>query len=246
MFTQNQVYGVYICDDEQFFTEELANDIEQCMPRGDIPYEIHKLNDPHALLDVDARSINLLFLDVSMPEMEGFEAAKILRQRNRSMQIVFLTFHKDRIAEGYPVGAFDYLIKPYTQEGIEHTLKRAMKDYLQYSGMVLLNLDTYAHEAIPTNRILYFRAKGDYTYVHTIDRQIRVGKTLRNLELTLNGQFMRVHRSYIVNVGLCTGFGPEGAKMANGEVLPISGRRYTDYKEEWFESLIAHADFDIA
>lgn len=150
--------------------------------------------------------IDVVFLDIQMPQLNGMELAKIIPPRCR---IVFTTAYDRYAMEGYAVNALDYLLKPINYE--EFT--RAANKALQWVSMrqageasrareYIMVKSEYKLVQIPVADILYIEGLKDYVkiYVDGGTRPVMTLMSMRTLEQNLpDGQFLRVHRSFIVN-----------------------------------------------
>lgn len=160
------------------------------------------------ILDGD---VDLVFLDINMPQLNGIEFAKIIPP---SVQIIFTTAYDNYAVEGFRVNALDYLLKPISYEEFLAAGKRA----LQWAD---LNSRKAENESSATNQeyiivkseyklmqiavkdILYIEGLKDYVKIYTegSDKSIMTLISMKALERSLPSQrFMRVHRSYIVNL----------------------------------------------
>lgn len=160
------------------------------------------------ILDGD---VDLVFLDINMPQLNGIEFAKIIPP---SVRIIFTTAYDNYAVEGFRVNALDYLLKPISYEEFLAAGKRA----LQWAD---LNSRKAENESSATNQeyiivkseyklmqiavkdILYIEGLKDYVKIYTegSDKSIMTLISMKALERSLPSQrFMRVHRSYIVNL----------------------------------------------
>ena len=189
---------------------------------------------------------DLMFLDVQMPEMDGFAVLERLTQEERP-QVVFVTAHDKYAIAAFEVNALDYLLKPFTPDRFERALERAVHDLslLQNRAQAqdklseLLNTLTTMRSSAPAKRrssdrlvvrdsgrivflkandIDFIEAARDYACIHAVGKTYLLHDTMSNLENTLDaGRFMRIHRSAIVNLSRVTGIDSDG----NGESLAV-------------------------
>ncbi len=157
---------------------------------------------------------DLVFLDIQLPLMSGFEVLRSIRHRPG---VIFTTAHNEYAVSAFEWGAFDYLLKPFDRERIALALKR----YQQRSGLkdsretMAERLDTTESQGqlrrffvkqrgvalpIDTKDILAIVAEGDYCRVHLVDESHLVHLPLREFEARLDSDvFRRIHRSALVN-----------------------------------------------
>ena len=155
-------------------------------------------NPLEALELLDNQEVDLLFLDVQMPELSGIEMAKLINPKTR---IIFTTAYSEYAMTGFDLNVLDYLLKPITFERFQQAIEKA-KDYFQISNQeeTIIIKSGYDLHKIRLDEILFIEGSSEYVIFQTLSKRIMSYQTLKSLELSLpNQQFMRVHRSYIVN-----------------------------------------------
>ena len=155
-------------------------------------------NPLEALKLLDNQEVDLLFLDVQMPELSGIEMAKLINPKTR---IIFTTAYSEYAMTGFDLNVLDYLLKPITFERFQQAIEKA-KDYFQISnqGETIIIKSGYDLHKIRLDEILFIEGSSEYVIFQALSKRIMSYQTLKSLELSLpNQQFMRVHRSYIVN-----------------------------------------------
>ena len=195
-----------------------------------------------AMRDLRDNPVNLLFLDIQMPELSGLELAKILPQTTK---IVFTTAFKNYAIEGYKANALDYLIKPVSYENFIAAVNKAMDFFTSSKKQDLLSADKfifvksdYKLLQICLDDILYIEGFKDYVKIYLESNPKRV-MSLINMkkidEFMPHPQFLRVHRSYIVHMNKVKLV--DRARIVFGDVfIPIS----ESYKDEVQRYLDAH------
>lgn len=170
--------------------------------------------------------IDLIFLDVEMPEMSGIE---LLASFNELPPVILITSKEKYAVKAFEHKVLHYLVKPVDYVKFLNGVLRVFKlfesdknlkqDYLFIKGNNLLS-------KVLHKDILYCEALGDYVKVHTKDKEHVVYSTMKNIEekLTLNKEFIRIHRSYLINLNFLENFDSETA-IVNKQVLPL-GNKY--------------------
>lgn len=195
---------------------------------------------------------DLIFLDVQMPKINGFEMLELL---NAPPGVIFTTAFDEYAIKAFEAHAIDYLLKPFSRERFD----KAVQKWKQHStttipnrGLKELEEETTAltpeqHNRvvvktgnniriIPMNEILYLQADDDYVKIHTKEGSFLKKKTISYFEKVMEpSQFVRVHRSYIVQVQQVTRIEPyekDGhiAVLKSGEKIPISKTGYPKLK----------------
>lgn len=167
---------------------------------------------------------DILLLDIEMPGMNGVELAKRLRKVNKLIQIIFITGYSEYIAEGYEVAALHYLLKPVSPEKLFSTLERALEKQ-ETDGRKLV-LETSAETVLlPIYEIRYIEVVKNYITVYA-EGSYTVKKTLKEIEKELDGRFLRVGRSYIVNLHFVSRVTRSEILLRGGERVPLPRGAY--------------------
>ena len=193
-------------------------------------------------------AVDLIFVDINMPDMSGLD---FVRSLTTSHYIVFTTAHAEFALEGFKLNAIDYLLKPFdynefmkaTQKVIslvdlvdrchaaesavaQNEAEEADKEYISVKA-------DYKTQLVKIADIVYLESAGEYVRLHiegssTITTLFR----LKNMETTLpQDTFLRVHRSYIVNIKRIASYTKGRIFLDNGEYIPLG----ENYKERFFE-----------
>jgi DNA-binding LytR/AlgR family response regulator len=154
-----------------------------------------------ALSHLQKFPVDLLFLDINMPSLNGIELYKALQQNT---MVIFTTAYSEYAVESYALNAIDYLLKPFTQERFNQALAKA-NEYYQYinkqniTNYLFIRAD-YSLVKINIADILYIEGLDDYVKIHLHQQKIIVARiTMKSmLEKLPATEFFRVHRSYII------------------------------------------------
>jgi len=188
-------------------------------------------NPIEAMSVLKESDIDLVFLDIQMPELKGTDFAKMIDSKTK---VIFTTAYSDYALEGFELNALDYLLKPITFErfltavnrvkvGNEHTIEDTIT---VKSGYDLFK--------VKFEDILYIESDSEYVNFYTSGKKIMSHQSLKSLEKTLPKYlFMRVHRSYIVNKIKVTGLKGRDLIIAD-TLIPVSDSYFSDVKKELF------------
>ena len=170
-------------------------------------------NPIDAMEYLEDKPVQLLFLDIQMPDLTGVEFARILDKNSR---VIFTTAYEKYALDGFKLEALDYLLKPISYEVFLESANRAKKYFKQISpANTDANIDTaenkdylfikadYQVKRIDYSEILYFEGLKDYVKLYTESsiKPIVFHSTMKSLEEKLpTDRFMRIHRSYLVNL----------------------------------------------
>jgi len=160
--------------------------------------------------------VDVVFLDVEMPGGDGIAGAAHWRDRSFPPALVYVTAHGRYAVDAFAVEATDYLLKPVDPERlarvVERLRDRAGDDRETQPAPRIAVVAGAGTDLLEPDEIHYVQAEGDYCRVHTHDRAYLATVPLAELERRLPaGRFVRIHRSYLVNLGKVAGIRRAGA-----------------------------------
>lgn len=213
---------VAICDDEQNHICVLAELVRKWEICHSHQIKIQEFPSAEAFLFEYSGNHNfdILFLDIEMAGMNGVELARMLREENDDLQIVFVTGYDDYIADGYDVAALHYLMKPVKEEKLISVLDRAVRLISDREKNIILNVNGVVQK-LPLDKIIYIESQQNYIVIHTEKEKYRVKRTLSSIEKELNNGFFRTGRSYIVGLRYVAGISKTEIKLDNGTAIPL-------------------------
>ncbi len=238
-----------VIDDEQLAIDIIRSYIAT---HDDIEIVAECVNGFEGLKAITQYKPDLVFLDIMMPKLSGFEMLELM---DHQPVIVFSTAYDQYAIKAFEQNAVDYLLKPYDQQRFDQTLVKARKQMAESAqDPEILNLIKY-HQAtgdlhrvvartgnkiniIAVDKILYIEAMDDYVGIHTLDGKFLKQQTMKYFEENLNPkEFVRIHRSYILSLSSLDKLIPYGrdahqALLKNGIRLPVSRTGYSKLREE--------------
>jgi len=181
-----------------------------------------------AMKHVTFEPTDLLFLDIGLPGMSGIEFAKSMSIRPN---IVIITSARDYAFDAFQIDVIDYILKPVDQSKllrsltkVNEVLRKRQKGLNQSSQKVFIR-HKGQHVSVASDSILWVEAQGDYATIQTTDKRYTIKKTLTNMEWQLMSEnFMRVHRSFIVNMDTVDKI-DEGNLIIQNTLIPVSRAR---------------------
>lgn len=212
--------------------------VQHCVERTDFLQLIGSCASvPDALKIIREKKIDLIFLDVEMPEMTGID---FLRTFKEIPQIILITGKKEYAAEAFDYEVTDFLLKPVDYPRF---LKAAMKALNIQNGMqvnhengedsIFIKKDGNRLVRLPAKDILWIEALADYVNIHTQDARHTVLATMKSIEAKLPSKdFIRIHRSYIIRLDKVSEI-EENSVIIAGKVLPVS----RSHKDDLFKRL---------
>lgn len=189
-----------VVDDDEISRKELA----RLIARHGVRCVDETATAAQALSLLMERTYDVIFLDIQMPGLTGMEAIRVINRMPSRPHVVFVTAYPHYAVEAFEEAAFDYLLKPVSEERLIRTLERIARR----SGMeALAPTDRLPVEVgdrvilLDVAEIRYAVARDDYAYVATYDATYRTSYTLGELHRRLSpSRFLRVHRSFLVNI----------------------------------------------
>ena len=231
-------YTCLLVDDENLalrLLEDYVNKIPQLTIVGKCQ------NALSALQILQTQQIDILFLDIQMPDLTGIELIKILKNKP---EIILTTAYAEHALEGYQLDVTDYLLKPIPFERFVQAVNKAMEyRNLRNAGVSNIQIKSAPvsaaapasdymfvksdYKQVPYADILYIEGLREYVSIYTKEKRIVTLETLKNLELTLPAQqFLRIHKSYIINTTKVEAL--NGNMVEMGKIKVPIGKNYRE------------------
>ena len=231
-----------VCDDQDKELETLAALLDTWQRERKTPLRWRSFRSAGQLLEAARRErFTLYLLDVIMPGMDGMEAAQEIRSFDAAADIVFLTSSPGFAYESYSVRALEYLLKPITPRLLFPLLDRlALREQRPQEGLTLKTGSMLVR--VPFSQLAYVEVNGKHLYFHQTDGQVReVAAPMREYEgqLLQRPEFMRIHRSYIVNMMQIEELSSTGVHTFSGKDLPVSRLLYPQLQKDYMQLLFA-------
>ncbi len=228
---------IAICDDCPEFLQNAEQLIKRWSEQSKVPVQTVTYDNGDALIAGNSSArMDIIFLDILMPMLNGMDTARELRQTDRAVKIIFLTSSPEFALESYDVRAQGYLLKPVAYEKVKE----------------LLDECTNTFELEPENLVLKTSSGYQKLYVHDIEcieaqnkkvvfslrtgREIEVAESLRFFEdqFAGNNSFFKCHRSYLVYLLNVDHFSSSNIITKSGRNIPIARSCAKAFKEAYF------------
>ncbi|MGL5355216.1 MAG: LytR/AlgR family response regulator transcription factor [Cetobacterium sp.] len=173
-------------------------------------FEIEKEfeNPIDALKFIEGNNVDVIFLDINMPQLDGMTLGKIIHRVNSKIKLVFISAYKDFAVDAFEIKAFDYILKPYSEDRITSVLE-ALNEEISKNDIsskdlsikkITVNLDSKM-VVLSTKNILYIEADEKESHIFTEEAMYSSKLKISQLEKILDETtFFRCHRSYIINI----------------------------------------------
>ena len=166
---------------------------------------------------------DVAFVDIDLNGDSGLECAKVLTELNPKLKVIFATAHSEYMANAFEIYAFDYLVKPFDVERVVKTLSRIKGDVESEDGNVeiITQSDNYSGKLMIKGKeqvafvdkkdIIFIERSENATNIITKDEVYKTSVSLSGIEEKLNpSEFMRCHKSYIINISMISKIEPYG------------------------------------
>lgn len=234
---------IAICDDNKPMLDFLNNKIEDILDENDFVHEIHVYRSGSAFLESHVQQpFDVVFLDIVMPEPDGFEVAKQVRKISRDTYIIFITTEDSLVYESFDFQPFYFIPKSkpkITEEKLKYVVNK-LSMYMAASEKVLISGAYEDKRFVSPSEILYIKSSVNNIEYHLLNgatQSIR-GK-LDDILTSLNSYiFARTHNRYIVNMAHIdtTDYPNMEIRLDNGELIGIS----RGYKKEFEEAYLRY------
>lgn len=236
-----QRYRALIVDDEENSRSNTRNMLQNYCPEVEVVGEAS--SGPEGKVKIQELKPHVVFLDINMPGMNGFEMLEGIY--NRDFCVVFLTAYSEHGINAVKAGATDYLMKPLILSELQGAIRKVIQHYESKGGigskaetdknLVLIN-HSKGFNLIDFKDIVWLEANDNYTtlYLHNL-KKIVASKTLKEFEAILPAnEFFRTHRSTLINVAYIKEYSNnEGGEviLSDGTHVQISKARVQEFAD---------------
>lgn len=235
---------IAICDDEKEIRDILADKVKKQYPEATLSF----YTSGEELLRAKVRP-DILFLDIQMPGKDGMQTARELRKSNEKTILIFVTAIEEYVFQAFDVGAFHYLVKPFTDEKFETVLQHAVKQHQKIKSLLqkkhmpqeekyIMVKSKGIHTKVLWNDIIYAEVFNRKIIIHATDRDIEYYGKLKDLEKQLGEDFFRPHRAYLIHFKYVIKYNASTIYLEKGTALmakqnyPKFVKRYLKYNQK--------------
>jgi DNA-binding LytR/AlgR family response regulator len=216
-----------IVDDEPIAREILENHLQKVSA---INVVATCKNAIEAFNCINLNQVDLIFLDINMPEISGLSFAKSI---NKNIKVIFTTAYREYAADGFDLQAVDYLLKPISFERLLQSVNKYLTEnktvFIESTSEIIHDKNDFIfvrsdRKMVKINfcDILFIESFSDYIKINLDQKIIVTRESITNIETKLpQNNFMRIHRSFIVAISKISSFTNEFIEI-NKKTLPIS------------------------
>lgn len=232
---------IAIVDDDTSCLYDITTKLHQFeSQREDIHFEIQAYSSISTFLDhYHSQYFDLVYLNVNIDHSKGIELAQIIRKRQSNCMIILIADHIEYVHESFAVQAFQYLQKPFDDELFISELQRAVHQYRYHKKAFILSTEK-GRTVFHLKDIIYIETSYSAYKICTTRNSYygQYKQAIKIKEEMLNFSFFKISRSLIVNLDYVKQFDYLTVVMSNGDILPISRKRFKDFKRMFYEHVI--------
>ena len=235
------MYTVLLCDDDAIFLEQLRSRVSEILSKNDLRVRLHSFSGMEEIGDAILSQTDIAILDIDFADKQynGIGIARRLRAFRDDAVIIFLTNYVEYAPEGYEVRAFRYLLKSDLDRKLALYLGQAVSIFQSESETIRFQINGEIINIFVKN-ILYIESQLHKIKVFTqLPNSKKIGvytfnSSIGEMETELSGKgFLRIHKSYLVNMAHIQKYTCHLAQLDNGMTLRASAARYAEQKERY-------------
>lgn len=235
---------IAICDDEQYYRKKIQALLTQYLTQKNLEYTVHSYSSGEEFLTRRENTVryDIVFLDISMKELDGIQTASRIRAFHSDTQLVFVTAFIDYALEGYKVNAVRYIMKDTLASAIPECMDAILRK-MQLAQVTFSFMD--GETTLYTDNILYIESRGHKSFFYYMRPGTAASDAARSgivtyqiyekldvIEQKLSDHgFLRIHKSYLVNMKHIRRISNYTAFLDTGEELSIPRPRYQTARE---------------
>nr|WP_302168274.1 LytTR family DNA-binding domain-containing protein [uncultured Schaedlerella sp.] len=212
---------IAICDDEPHFIERMEKMLRIYEEKSKQSFLIKKYEKPLKLTGAFKEGFQIYFLDLQMPNMNGLELAKAIRETDDRAVIFFVTSYREHVFESFQYDVANYIIKPITQIQIDSEMNRVLRKLNTLGQEYLTVKNDKGYLKIYFSDIQFIETYGRNVLIHCQGGRKEIGHfKMQDLEQQLGASsFIRCHNGYIVNVDYIAGIHELTVTLLSGDVI---------------------------
>lgn len=226
---------IAICDDERQIINDYSKIINDYLYEKNIVCAVDGFSDGKSFLQI-YNEYDIVFLDYDLPDINGIDIAKNIREKDGRIMIVFLTAYAEHVFDSFHVDTFRYLVKPVSEAQIYEALDKFL-DIYNHNRKIIIPTNT-AHISVDADEVIYIEAAKKHTKVKTTGNEYIANKAISVYQTEIaNPHFFRTHRGYIVNMRYISTVEKNTITLTNGEIVLLSSKCRDEFNKSYMNYL---------
>ncbi|MCR5415251.1 MAG: LytTR family DNA-binding domain-containing protein [Pseudobutyrivibrio sp.] len=226
---------IAVIDDESIFRMQLKMMVEKLSAKKELSFEVEEFdNGPDFVNALSSKRFDIVFMDIYMPDMDGIETAKKLRELTERTFLIFMTASDGHYPDAFSLHAFDYVTKPFTIDRIEQVLDEIIEHTPMDEAFIKLNIGA-VEKKVYLKDIVRVTTDGHYLdIIESAGEDVRVRLTSGEfLEMAGNDKrFIMVNRGIIVNMDYVDRIEGADIYLDDKSIYPISAKKLSNVMQE--------------
>lgn len=223
--------AIAVVEDDETYAQQLQDYLGQYSREFDREVRFRRFPNGKAFLEDFSGQYDIILLDISMPEMDGMETARHIRQLDQQVLLLFVTSLAQFAIRGYEVDAIDYILKPISYFAFSQRINRAVERLKKPDKHHLVIHHKEGTRKLQIEQILYVESQGHNLIYHTTEGNYTITGTMKDAEQTLLPfHFFRCNKGYLVALHHVDGI-RDGCAIVGEDLLLISRARKNAFLE---------------
>ncbi|MBO5484022.1 MAG: response regulator transcription factor [Lachnospiraceae bacterium] len=223
---------ILLCDDDKLFLESLKERLKEIFVKYGSSCQVSVWESGTSLLkEVDFNQVDILFLDIDMPEISGIQVAEKVKKWNPDINLVFLTNREDLVFKAIQFQPYRFIRKEKLVEELEETVHRLI---IKIADETILYQFARGGNAVkvPIREIIYLESQGHNIQIHCRNQMHMIRGKLSEYDDRLEKYgFIRIHSGFLVNIRYIYTISYQGICLDNGQKLPVSRKKLDEIKK---------------
>lgn len=219
------MFKISIIEDDNDNCKTLVDALNNYMKKKNLDFQINSFSNAENFISTYSNDVDIIFMDIELPGINGMEASKLIRQKDQKVIIVFITNMASFAIEGYQVNALDFILKPLKVATFDMKMDRIIeKASLNQDSFLSIS---YNRQIILINvsKLIYVEVMDHYLFFHLVDKDYKIRGSLSSYEEELSKKyFLRCNNYCLVNPFYIISLDQDNIIIEKGKI-PISRNR---------------------
>lgn len=235
---------IAICDDEKYMIDKVWNYVKPTLDMHHINYTCDFFTDSSSLISSNNKNtFDVVFLDILIPEVSGFEAAAMLREQSPKSYIIFITSNEESVYDSFDYQPFQFIKKDKDEilsNRINHVVE-SLLTHLKQNKTITLNLSFSESRTIALSDIIAVKSERNYIEYYLSDSEvIRIRGRINDAEKELSDMdFIRIHNRWIINMRhiLSIDYSNNEVHLSASNIIPLSRNKKATLQDNYLKYL---------